>query len=1584
MKLLAGILILTILVMFYIYYSRLHKITEKKAQKETFIDSSFLETSFHNAIQRTDSEIREKEDAIIDKQNEFDLLKLNLQHLQTQISIKREELSSLRSDQTQLNHDFDNLTLNIKKLNEDIAEFSGADFVNHPAQIDIFALNQVKIRKDSINDEITRLKEDINNSLIYYDEEDISDITKIGDIHSGLIKDLDDIKTTYERVYKVLKENTSFMEICSGNSLDGYPDYVKDYIGAFDREEICKDIDLTAIDAKFTDKINEKYDLGSNICSSKKGTCIYEDSTKTPKSYYTDTFDYKFYRHKWPQEGSCEAQSNSCFSFGTLSDEACDGDVKELWFTKENARAEYYSSNVGYISNPLPDNPGNWECIVDFPGNDWIDDENRIKSEAEDNCLTNGSYGVQSYDCYSVTPEELNPSKSKTGGKSKTWNNITNVDGSIGQCSVDDTCRTNVDTNNHVACLEENYKSNGNFQCWTMNADNTVSAGDYRNTYQLGEWNPSNNKMKMGECTTKTGECRTEFDVRSNVECITKDNWSCATFSEEPSVENIGDVTVKIDNSTQRKTYNKLNYINLNNQNKGVGSCAENASCLNPADLEKEADCHNINNHRCWLVNESTHNANQMNKLFKTYNRATELCEEDNSCLSMESALSTAEENCHNSHSDKICYKIDDTTTNNDGSKNIIFDEGVNNEYPNGRSTIFTISPTSGTCSNRDGCTSDVDLLCQNQTVNCYDKSPGMDAPTTTSKTMVYNGNDADKKCVPPANCSLIPHCSYIETKTGSPNVFDANDIDNVDCSDGNTYGKKYKWNLESSDQVSIDNPGSYVTDYSKWTPIVDNSPENTLCVRDPIKINSIPLTASTEQTAEYGCQTCPFTSLPNPDEGWTSTNVSGTENKQDAISIPTASSANEEIELISVGEGLMDNGDGTISYDTRAIISDGACPDRRDASVLNTSDYDQKVVVEHRRTIPPDPSATGCVPKSKIEVKYTLAENGGRCIFDCMQYFDDNDMESTCYSKVDFHDHNSGGGDIIYTEAACGESGMRFPSRKIREGRNGGAGCTGNPTNGETLQQFYNEKMGTGVDCSMPACECTESYYSGWAPPPGDSTPINWDRMANSVPCDQTYTHTRTLQNCDTSSTQLEQTQEISLSGMACCTPNDGTWGPWIDSSDGSSYGNANTPTCPTDLCNGNTIDLTRTTTDRVTCVNGVTNNAQETETHTCSANASPSDGSISNWSDCPLCVNQGDTARQTGTRTGKTVCSNGRVTPVNDSTETQDCNPQPPTCDTIIGNTKRAKNNSTCNTNGLCDWTSSSPSKSGTRPAESQFNTINGAAWRDDGTMPCSVLCAMPQAPSGLSATNITENSFVLSWTPNTDGDATLSSYTIKYQKFVSNEGGTLTEQWQEVNNVSSSSTTHTITNLDHNTSYNVKVRKIFSSGPDGIESSNREVQTTKLTNKVNLFFDLRSFSRSFPDNHIFRFKNDGEVYNKPHRFNNESFDIEEGGFAINLMKTPGSDNFGLLLYDFDLENLDFVEVIMTPAIGYEGEDRTLKIDKHEIENLIKNKTASTRGGEIYGSSPSMIHQRNHKMIHTIPLGYRVSDGTYYIRNI
>ena len=1651
MKLFTGILILTILVVFFIYYSKSHKnMNTKKTLKETFIDSSFAKNAFHDTVQVTDADIEAKEEDIKEKEEDLEVLEANLMTLNRNIDEKRTQLNTLRGNDSYLSGQLDTLNLDINMLTAEIREFSDKAFVKEPTSIDISILTQVQQRKETINSEINTLKTKINNSLVHYDEADISTIQQIGDLQTGLIKDLNDVKAIYDRVYKVMKKNASFMEVCSGESLDGYPQYVKDYINSFDIQNICRDIDVTNVETNFTQKIEQNYTLGSNICSTKKGTCIYERSDQSPKSYYTDTFDYKFYRHRWPQENSCEAQNSNCFSLGTLSDSACDGDIKTLYFTKEHAKAEYYSSNVGYRSRELPEDPGNWECIVDHP-TPWIDSESNIIENARNNCEgggPDGGYGESSYQCYSVTSDEINPTKAEiSNSMSKTWNSTLNSDGSIGECDINTTCRTKNDAQQQVICLGEKFAPEGNYQCHTLSADgNSAVPGKYRNTYELGTWDSATNRMGPGKCVTKIGECRTKQDVEAEIDCLTTDNWSCANFNEEPSATNIGNVTVVTNTDGRtKKNYSKMDYDNLNNSNKGVGTCNDARTCLSPTELQVQADCHNNDNYLCWTV-DGTNATKIENRVFKTYNETTNVCDEDSSCLTEQNALSIAEEACYASVTDR-CYKIDDTdATNLDGSKSIIYDEGDSNQYPDGRKTMFTITPTvnpiKGNCSTRDDCESDLNTLCGRQTVNCYDSaSSELNAPTTTETSMVYNGDPDNMKCVPPEGCSLIPHCSYMTVHTGNANMFKATDIDQVDCSEGNPYGKKYAWNLETNTSASVANPGSYVNIFenSDWSAIIDGSAENTHCVRDPSKVNDpLPLTGISEDTVDFSCQACPYESVDS-DDGWTSQDVPGTTNAQGTFNVFTSTSGDEEVVIIpgGIGSGLTDNGDETITYDTRASNQD-ACPDPRDPSVKDISVYAQKKVVEHRRTIGPEPSAGGgCHAKNKIEVKYTLEDAGARCPFDCVYYWGSNVTDPTefydgCYEcQPTFGD--DGGGFETWLNDKCAptncktQTSHRYPKRLSRERNNEGQGCSGNGLNpGDEdssgnadvdKRNWYNNWLALKKDCDLTECpvDCVLGTPSGW----GDC----------SESCGSgTQTRTWNIQtqpahggkNCQTVFDELSSTAKESGEGFDsitgntltskkackikdCCTAVTGTWTEWTDLYD-NKYGTNNTPNCPTDLCNSKTIELTRTSVNRVTCnADGTENRDPVTQEHTCEANATPSAGSISDWSSCPLCVYADQTATQTGTRRGKTECIDGRIVYVTDSSETRDCNPQPPTC----GETDEIRENGACtpNAGATCDWTGSSPYRQGTIPVEIEHNipTGTGKEWRDYGTIDCTVPCTMPEAPTNLSASNITHNSFVLSWTPNDNGDATLSSYKIRYQSFVSDEGGTSTGLWQNIENVPSSSTSHTITGLESRTDYNVRVKKVFTSGPSyGIESSNRKVQTTKLTNKVSLFFEFTNLYDSPTDVIRFKFKDNGVTYvvndllNPDHfedqddpwlYLNNREWSFEEGGYAI----FRGNR---LLLYNFDLANLDFIEIKVFPSGAapyrrFSQENaaelripgrltRTFKKFSDDIKNLIEDKVPFFQGSNFVEQGADIRRQKFHK----IKALHSAIDNTYQLR--
>ena len=227
------------------------------------------------------------------------------------------------------------------------------------------------------------------------------------------------------------------------------------------------------------------------------------------------------------------------------------------------------------------------------------------------------------------------------------------------------------------------------------------------------------------------------------------------------------------------------------------------------------------------------------------------------------------------------------------------------------------------------------------------------------------------------------------------------------------------------------------------------------------------------------------------------------------------------------------------------------------------------------------------------------------------------------------------------------------------------------------------------------------------------------------------------------------------------------------------------------------------------------------------------------------------------------------------------------------------------------------------GTRPGEqSQRKWVyannsdgSGRDGEDMSNRPCVLSCDLPVAPTRLSATAITHESFELSWTPNTNGDTTLSSYTI----IVSKDG--VTSEYDSLNPIIH---TYAVTGLESNTSYNVKVRKNFSSGPTvPLESRELSVTTTKLTNKVNLHFPTLNLSDDISDVLYFKFKSNGKTYTlnaiNDHSENQETigpngrWNFEEGGHARISAEYAGIND--VKLNNFDLENLDFVEIKVYP---------------------------------------------------------------------
>ena len=1327
----AAFLILTIFVVliFFIFYSNKSDKRKKKApntiQKEPFV-IDYASLLLPNGTFRSDTDIDQLVADIDDKTNDIIALTENINTTTRLISTKTTELNQLRLNNRELNSRFTTLLTNIYDTNAYINEFVTNNSFVDDVDVDIASsasalstFTKLNIMKTTLQTDINRLKTDISDNLVNYDEEDIATIEKIGTLESGIIKSLNDIKSNYDTIFKKLKKNSSFVNFCGGDdimALSDYPEYVQDYINNF-AGTLCSDIDLNNVNSvgdanQFSNKTGSNIEIGRSICESRENECIYESRSETdPTSYFTSNYGYRFHQDKWPNEGSCEAQSNipPCFSHGTLSETACEGDTKLLYYIDSIDPAKYYSSNVNYTAELVPGETNEWICNLN-EANPNSNEEN-IASIARGNCEGSSStyyaiYGnTSSYDCYSLKDPsakinaegQARTDLSGTQLRSKTWANTNNSDDDTkGSCTVDNTCRTETDVNNHVSCLNEDYTVSGtNFQCYEFNAINNtaVSTGTYRNTYSLGTWNKDDKTMGNGSCSNDSS-CRTMYDINAEISCEHVDNWNCASFNFQPHASNIGYVSVVESNpASWYKNYQPLDYRNIDDTNKGAGSCDKNESCLNPALLNAEANCHNgDDNYRCWNVNDDNHRANQTENETYKYYEDPECKTSTEECYTMENALSIAEENCHASVGNDRCYKLKDNV-----SLELELDNGADgNIFTDGRKSRFTRSNTQGTCHTRTCQTADE--ICGSNLVSCY---TGFEE--SVGRNMVYNSDL--NQCVAPADCS-VDLCTY-----------------------------------------------QLIDDESGWT--------------SNIKLDTI--------------------------------------NKEGIFSVPS-STTTEEVEVLlplpsdSSLKLSYDAATDQISYNTKAHISDGDCPNPNDPTISNLGYYDQSVVVEHTRTIEPDiVTNVGCFGVTKKQVKYTIEPYGSRCPFNCVYYWgtdvnDPNDFNTECHRVCNFERE---GGDVpsvffdnVCEAPLCDEQGYKYPIRKTRNENSSGNGCSGDGVgigiNGDkqTPAQVFAERDDMRVNCTITNCapvDCVLGAPTGWTacskPCGGGTKTREWTIVTQPLNGGST---------CESVLPQGETSEPINGNTLTSSQP------------------------CNTDACD---VPCTYSAYIYGPCTIGNIN-----------ASCIPSTGQQPQKTKTRTIRTQG---------TGNGICDNASLSIIEDCTSVD----LPNRCgvstsdDVVLGEC--------LSTNTVCTWDGTSGTRQGTQNNQQWVYANNDAGidTMDIANSECTLTCTPPNPPTDLIVTEKTSNSFMLSWTPADNGDATLESYTIAYQD-IGNTGS-----WQNIEDIPSSNSNHTVTGLDSNTSYNVKVIKKFSSGPTTVpvESDTLSVTTTTLTNKVNLHLHI-----------------------------------------------------------------------------------------------------------------------------------------------
>lgn len=1424
-----GFSILTVLSVFLLYYSKHKKHQLQQHTKEGFVGSEFVKTIIHNERQWNDVEISQKEGQITAKENDLAILLQNLEEIQRNIIRKEGELSQLRKDKKELDDAFVNLLENIETIKRTIASYRNNDDKPFIGSLNVFDLQAVLTKKDEMTEIVEFVKRNVDDQLIYYTGADISTADKIKHSRNGIIQELNNVKNVYDRLYEILKKNTSFTEVCSGDVLANpkYPQYVRDYITKeFDQTSICSadNVQLDNLERKFKTATDTNFELGKSICESKRGSCIYETSTFFPKSYERGPYSYIFHEDRWPQDNSCEAQNSNCFSFDTLGADACKGVEAPMWFIKSDDPGKYYTSNVGYVPHKL--NDYEWVCEIDLEKDKQIHNKERAGEIASANCLQEGrGYGTSAYDCWMVTDGDINISHNPNGDKqSKQWTDDTNEDGTYGKCEVDTTCRHKIDTLAHVECLSEDYSSTGNFECWTIDTNNeAVFTNVNRNTYELGEWNSNDNDREPGSCVTRViSDCRTMQDVNAEVSCLSTDNWHCAMFNFRPHASNIGLVQVMDNGNQTNKYYIPLNYNLIDNENKGRGECVTTTSCLNPEELEIEASCHNSDdNYRCWTVNEDHSASLTMNDMYKIYNSNDSECVTNDACLSMENALSIAEDNCHASETDR-CYSIDIDSIHEDGSVGFNLADDTDG-YTDGRLTKFVQESEARSICEKRTCPSK-QLLCQSLSVSCYLNNPGNHIKTNASgehdmntESMVYD--ESLDKCVIPETCRQIPYCSYKEVYTGSSTMFDVVDVGGVDCSAGDAYGVKHKWMLESSAQESINDPSDHLNDLSKWSFIGSDSTDNPLCIRDPdIPVTSIPPSLSGE-TDEFACE-CTENNYSSElhyfiNDDFLDNNGSGFETVEGICGPDDCGERSyhqAKVRLISCyGEKYKDV---TSNVGTHNCVNHDAC--RR--KCLNTGEIDGEPVI-----IPPDQGIhIQCyAPITNEEIdKFSYDEIEGTCSLnncsDTMygscpyQSIGDNDgwettgeIVSGTNNKNDSFNHNSGDEEIFSLGTGLSRNG-NTNTINYDTTTDGQAGCpdprdSAVPDNRYTKKSVYKytrkvTQENDGVCIQVPdKIQVKYTIEENDTPCPKDCV-YYWETDGSGNPvygdCSSTCRET------DTSSvtkTQNYSTREGNLVGNStcptptpaelnlhtencegvplCCTQKDGTWGDYIYN--GTNYGAAGD--CPSCTDDGNPFTLTGTTTGKITCdpTTGVENTTQDERTKVCNPN----------------------------------TC--GEEVP--DSSSYSDCSESAGTSCILSGN---------------------SFTKPGTRKRSYKVYSSTGQTEQSDNPETCSINCTKPSPPNSLRFTAKTADSIMITWNAGSNGDATVNGYDILYNNTKHNLSLV-------------TGNTYTLIGLRPSSHYQIKVQKITSPPFADLFSNQIEVVTDQRP------CGLNDYSSSFTHN-------------------------------------------------------------------------------------------------------------------------------------
>ena len=413
---------------------------------------------------------------------------------------------------------------------------------------------------------------------------------------------------------------------------------------------------------------------------------------------------------------------------------------------------------------------------------------------------------------------------------------------------------------------------------------------------------------------------------------------------------------------------------------------------------------------------------------------------------------------------------------------------------------------------------------------------------------------------------------------------------------------------------------------------------------------------------------------------------------------------------------------------------------------------------------------------------------------------------------------NNNGGTGTVPTIPECDASSNYTRTRRLQSSRYGGAQCEATSNSGQNSYSFNEDDDGNGG-----AIIETQTYNNSNADSLKPCCASNNDGHFTSS---QSYSYTVSAVNSGATGTIYPDTEatysnlyetnnipcntKITKATTTIYTPNSHVCSAGESRANRVEYDTRSnaTPCCDTTNPDSNHYDITYTLSK---------------------SNGAPESSSESIWNafseidrkDCQSSMQKTYTHKGTGT----CILSSGTTHPATvTKTNSQPCDVDcvgswldwTPSCDTRCGTgtptqtrtfsirTGKRGNGQSCFNVAINDQSLTQQDKQQMDRLPESYKTKNSDSFVITKNCPTNLDCTLPIPPSNVIASNITHNSATITWSNNDNGSIADNHITIKlkYKK-------TDNSQWQNVP-MTNSSSSHTLTNLDSSTSYQVQIIK------------------------------------------------------------------------------------------------------------------------------------------------------------------------------